>query len=134
MSRVDYLSFHTFNLHNIAIGGDYVIPLVGHCLEPRPQGPFTIKPGGNITIPFKNIFHQARQFNFSVDNAAFSVKSGDNIKPRRTYNIVVQFDGKQADTNIAKLGKLVISALSTSGRSKDIKWTYYLKGLPLDSR
>lgn len=117
-----------------SIGGDYVIPLIGHCLEPRPLGPFTIKPGGNITIPFKNVYHQAKQFNFSVDNAAFTVKSGDNIKPRKMYNIVVQFDGKQAESNIAKLGKLVVSVVTTTGRSQGMKWTYYLKGLPLDYR
>lgn len=41
-------------------GGDYTVPLSGHCLAPKPQGPYVIKAGGSIHIPFKNIYMQAR--------------------------------------------------------------------------
>ncbi len=64
-------------------GGDYTIPLYGHCLVPRPQGPFTVKAGSSVSIPFKNVFSQTTQFAFVVDSPAFSVRASDNLKPRK---------------------------------------------------
>lgn len=121
------LNLNSFAFH--ILGGDYAIPLQGHCLEPKPQGPYTIKAGGSINIPFRNIFHQTKQFSFSVDNPAFTVKPGDNLKPRKIYNILVHFDAKQADTSLAKVGKLIVSSVKSGGATSSVKWTYYLKGL-----
>lgn len=130
------------------VGGDYLIPLHGHCLPPRPQGPFNIKTGGSISIPFRNVFHQPKQFNFTVDNPLFVVKTADTLKPRKVYNILVQFDkgtehtggsssgsskSKQSDVPI-KLGKLVVTCLQSANRqnrgNEGFQWTYYLRGLP----
>ena len=47
-------------------GGDYTIPLHGHCLVPKPQGPFVIKAGATTSVSFKNVFGQVTQFNFAV--------------------------------------------------------------------
>lgn len=102
-----------------------MIPLYGHCLEPKPQGPYSIKAGGNIVIPFRNVFHQTSQFSFVLDNPAFNIKASETLKPRKVHNLTVSFDARQADPNIVKLGKLVISSKS----SGNLKWTYYLKGL-----
>lgn len=109
-----------------SIGGDYLIPLYGHCLEPKPQGPFSIKAGNSITIPFRNVFHHTTQFSFLLDNPAFTVRASDTLKPRKVYNLLIHFDAKQADPNIVKLGKLVVSCKNSSGH---LRWTYYLKGL-----
>ena len=115
-------------------GGDYIIPLHGHCLAPKPQGPFIIKPGSSLSIPFKNVFAQTKQFTFSVDNPAFVVKSGDSIKGRKTYNILVTYDAKQADPKLVKTGKLTVTCLSSAkaagaGLQGVPSWVYYLKGV-----
>lgn len=113
-------------------GGDYTIPLYGHCLLPRPQGPYTVKAGSSISIPFKNAFSQMTQFSFSVDNPAFTVRASDNLKPRKTYNILVSYDAKQADPNLAKMGKLTVTSQHSarSGGSRgSISWIYYLRGV-----
>jgi hydrocephalus-inducing protein len=113
-------------------GGDYIIPLTGHCLVPKPQGPYTIKAGASITIPYRNAFHQTQTFSFFIDNPAFSCKASDNLKPRKLYNILVHFDAKQADPSLVKLGKLIVSCKGSAKTGGTLKWTYYLKGLALD--
>jgi len=111
--------------------GDYTIPLYGHCLIPKPQGPFTIKAGSSISIPFKNAFTQVTQFSFSVDNPAFVVKASDTLKPRKTYNILVSYNAKQADSSITKTGKLVVTSQHSAraGTRGGISWVYYLRGI-----
>ena len=112
-------------------GGEYTIPLYGHCLIPKPQGPFTIKAGSSISIPFKNAFTQVTQFSFSVDNPAFVVKASDTLKPRKTYNILVSYDAKQADPSVTKMGKLVVTSQHSAraGTHGGISWVYYLRGI-----
>jgi len=110
-------------------GGDYTIPLVGHCLVPKPQGPYTIKAGLNITIPFKNVFSQPTHFTFTVDNPVFSVKATESLKPKKVCNILVSYD-KQADPQLTKTGKLVVTCpQGTPGASAGLQWIYYLKGI-----
>ena len=115
-------------------GGDYVIPLHGHCLASKPQGPFIIKPGSSLTIPFKNVYMQTKQFTFSIDNPAFVVKSGDSLRPRKMYNIFVTYDAKQADTKVIKTAKLTVSCLSSAKAGAGLhggpSWVFYLKGIP----
>ena len=117
-------------------GGDYTIPLYGHCLVPKPQGPFVIRAGSSISIPFRNVFTQVMQFSFSVDNPVFTVKASDNLKPRKTYNILVSytFDKQAEPPKVTKMGKLVVSGHQTGktgvGVHGDISWVYYLKGVP----
>lgn len=115
-------------------GGDYVVPLFGHCLPPKPQGPYTIRSGSYINIQFKNIFHQLTQFKFTVDHPAFTIKTaGDSIKPRRNYNINVSYDGRHGH-GLVKVGKLTVTSLKVKGTSgkpqRDISWVYYLRGQP----
>ena len=114
------------------MGGDYTIPLYGHCLVPRPQGPYVIKAGSNVNIPFKNIFPQTTQFLFTVDNPAFTVRASDNLKARKLYNIQVSYDAKQADPGVTKMGKLMVTSqhsAKAAGVHGSISWIYYLKGI-----
>ena len=121
-------------------GGEYVFPLHGHCLPPKPQGPFVVRPGHSINIPFKNVFQQFAQFKFGVDNPAFAVRAGDTIKPGKTYNIMVAYDGKQGEAGVVKVGKLtvtnVVAGKGRAGRHQnEISWVYYLRGaLPSESQ
>ena len=112
-----------------ATGGDYSIPLFGHCLAPKPQGPFAIRAGASINIPFKNVFAQPTHFVFHVDNPAFTVKATDTLKAKKTYHILVSYDVKQADPYKPKMGKLTISCPSASSGAA-VQWAYYLRGEP----
>ena len=110
-------------------GGDYTIPLIGHCLVPKPQGPYTIKAGLNITIPFRNVFLQPTHFTFTVDNPVFSVKATELLKPKKVCNLLVSYD-KQADPQLTKTGKLVVTCPpGTPGVTAGLQWIYYLKGI-----
>lgn len=70
-------------------GGDYTVPLYGHCLPPRPEGPYSVKAGQTIAIPFKNVFPQTVQFSYSVNSPAFSVKASETLKARKMCNMQV---------------------------------------------
>merc|ERR550519_278310 len=77
-----------------AIGGEYTFPLFGHCLPPKPQGPYTIKSGSSTSIPFKNIFAQT---------TAFTCKPGETIRGKKNHNILVSFDGNQGDSKAVRM-------------------------------
>lgn len=112
-----------------ATGGEYTFPLFGHCLPPKPQGPYTIKANSSTQIPFKNIFAQTTHFSFHVDNPSFSVKSGDTIRPKKVSNIVVSFDGNQGDSKAVRMGRLVVTCTRSAGTGSNLSWTFYLKGV-----
>lgn len=48
------------------IGGHYIFVLRGTCTPPQAQGPFTIKPGRTLNIPFKNVFLHNTTYSFQV--------------------------------------------------------------------
>ena len=71
------------------LGGDYTIPLFGHCLAPCPQGPYTVKAGQTISLPFKNVFPQTMQFSYTLSTPAFSVRAPETMKAKKTCNMQV---------------------------------------------
>jgi hydrocephalus-inducing protein len=113
------------------LGGDYIIPLHGNCLPPKPQGPFIIKTNGNCTISFKNVFSVPLAFLFAIDNPLFHVsKQTEIIKPHQTYKLLVGFDGNDSPNKADVMAKLVITAPKSAGIINNIQWVYYLKGTP----
>lgn len=110
-------------------GGEYVFPIFGHCLPPKPQGPHTIKAGGFTQIPFKNIFSQTTTFTFHVDNPVFTVKPSEAIRAKKTHSIVVSFDGNQGDTKAVRMGRLLVTCARSAGCNNNLVWTFYLKGV-----
>ncbi|XP_062403912.1 hydrocephalus-inducing protein homolog [Sardina pilchardus] len=111
-----------------AFGGDYAFPLHGTCTPPKAQGPFNIRAGSNVSIPFKNIFLQTTAFSFQVDNPAFTVKGVETIRPKKTHNILVAFDGPLPGARSPCSGKLIISSPRVEGQGQPISWVFYLKG------
>ncbi|XP_055892829.1 hydrocephalus-inducing protein homolog isoform X5 [Biomphalaria glabrata] len=110
------------------LGSDYIFPLFGTCISPKPQGPFTVKSGTNLSIVFRNIFSTTTPFTFQVDNPLFHVaKPGESIRPHKDHRIVVGFDG----TNIKNpvVGKLIVSCARSAGGASNVQWIYYLKGV-----
>ncbi|XP_045894223.1 hydrocephalus-inducing protein homolog [Micropterus dolomieu] len=110
------------------IGGEYIFPLHGICLPPKAQGPFSIRAGRNITLPFKNVFLQTTAFSFQVDNPCFTVKGVDTILSKKTQNILISFEAPPGGSPGPWFGKLTISSQCSEGRSTPCSWVYYLKG------
>lgn len=110
------------------VGGEYIFPLHGLCLPPQSQGPFSIKAGGNIIIPFKNVFLQTTAFSFLIDNHHFTVKGGGSIKSKEIQNIQVSFEAPPDGSPGPWFGTLTISSQSSEGHRKPYSWVYYLKG------
>ena len=110
-------------------GGEYVFPLFGHCLSPKPQGPYSIKAGSSTAVPFKNVFSQTTSFSFHVDNPCFSVKAGETIRAKKVHNISVNFDGNQGDSKAVRMGKLIVTSARSAGSGTNLAWTFYLKGI-----
>jgi hydrocephalus-inducing protein len=119
------------------IGGDYVIPLYGNCLQPKPQGPYIIKPNGTINPPihFKNVFSSNMSFSFAVDNPLFHVaKPAELIKSHHTQKIVVGFDGNDSPSKADVMAKLIVTAPKSAGIVSNIQWVYYLKGVTSETQ
>ncbi|XP_078688637.1 hydrocephalus-inducing protein-like [Branchiostoma floridae x Branchiostoma belcheri] len=112
-----------------AVGGEYTFPLVGNCLAPKPQGPYTIRAGSTASIPFKNIFPHTTAFTFTVDNTAFSVKAGETIRAKKTHSIIVGFEGNTSGSKAPKMGKLVVTCPRSAGGEHNVTWTFYVKGV-----
>nr|XP_006823299.1 PREDICTED: hydrocephalus-inducing protein homolog [Saccoglossus kowalevskii] len=111
--------------------GDYIIPLFGTCIAPKPQGPYTIKAGSSTSIPFRNVFSHTTAFTFQVDNASFTCKPGENIRGKKTHNIIVGFEGNSDSSKAPKMGKLVVTCPRSAGGAANVAWTFYLKGITL---
>ena len=107
------------------VGGEFTCSLYGNGVAPRPQGPFMIAAGGSTSIEFKNVFNDAREFSFVVDNPLFSVNVGSQkLDANKVVTLTVKFDGpgdEKADETIS--GKLYVSCPEL----KELPpWIYYL--------
>jgi hydrocephalus-inducing protein len=90
-------------------GGDYRVRLVGVCLRPQPQGPFEVAPGGARDIPIRNVFAVDREYNFTVDNAAFVVSNVKaTIKAKDGANCNVKYT-PTAGNGGGETAKLLVS-------------------------
>lgn len=110
------------------IGGEYIIPLFGKALPPKPQGPFLIRAGYNILIPFKNVFFQAVTFSFAVEHPAFTIRAMELMRPKKINNIAVSFEGNPS-SKAPITSKLIVSCPPSEGNETGVQWVYYLKGI-----
>lgn len=104
---------------------EYKVPLYGHCQPPKPQGPLLLKTNGSITIPFKNVFANAEEFSYSVDNSSFVLaKKSEKIDGKKSVQISVSFkpDSSKGDKSKPVLGKMYITCPNLP------PFVYYLKG------
>jgi hydrocephalus-inducing protein len=119
-----------------SIGGDYICPLVGHCLAPKPQGPIIVKSGAPSSVSFKNVFSTSAVFNCIVDNPSFIVKPSETIPAKKTVSFSIGYkalpDKVPVPTTLvpantkptaqSKTGKLIVT-----NPNSNISWVYYLK-------
>jgi hydrocephalus-inducing protein len=102
---------------------EYRVPLYGHCEPPKPLGPILIKSGANASIAFKNVFAQAEEFSFAVDNPNFSLaKKSEKIDAKKSTQLVVTFKAPAAG-NQPQMAKLMVSCPNLP------PWIYYLRGV-----
>jgi len=111
---------------NSATGGQFDIPLVGNCLNPVPAGPFTIKAGGKVTIPFKNVLDETCKYVYVVSNNQFTAKDSEDWKPKEEKDIVVKYEGNRDPT--IRTARLLVRC--QSGACAGAEWNFYLKGIP----
>ncbi|CAM9551391.1 unnamed protein product, partial [Pylaiella littoralis] len=117
--------------------GSYRCKLTGLCSPPLPQGPFTIAPGGQREIPFRNVFAAATDFTFTCDNPAFAVVSGDrqNVAAKTSKSVTIKFappaaqvcgTGTSAEARRSVAGKLIVQCAGIKGTPP---WVFYLHGI-----
>ena len=119
---------------SLAVGGEYVFPLFGHCSPdtggpPKPQGPYSIKAGATTSIPFKNVFSHTSQFTFCVDSPCFNVKASESIRGKKTHNVIVGFEGNQGGSKAPRMGRLMVTCPRSAGGAGNVVWTFSLKGV-----
>ena len=104
-----------------AIGGEYLCPLLGTCLPPKPQGPITVKSGTTAMVPIKNVFSKATTFSFYIDNPLFSVKPTESVlQSKKQMMVSVHFKSQNGQQATAKL------TVMSPGLAP---WIFYIKGI-----
>eukprot|EP00796_Vickermania_ingenoplastis_P005935 gene5935-4245_t len=114
------------------VGGTYTFPITAVCTDPQRQGPFTMRPGQNTPVPFKNVFAEPVSISATTDTPHFIVtKKSESVAAKKTVNIIVQC--KLDDPNSVVRGKLLISCIPP-GEKKPLEWVYYLEGGSMDNQ
>ncbi|XP_028313928.1 hydrocephalus-inducing protein homolog [Gouania willdenowi] len=114
-------------------GGEYIFPLCGVCLPPKAQGPFSIRNGQSITIPFKNVYLQTTHFAFQVESPHFIVKAVKSMLSKKTQNIEVSFEAPPGRSVGQLCSRLTVTSQHSEGHRSPCSWVYYLKGDCADS-
>jgi len=88
-----------------AEGGVYAVNLHGNCVAPKPRGPFNVK--GSLSLPFKNVFAQDKEFTFTVDNPCFTVNKAqvhkETLPVKKEINLAITFSQQDGASGSAKL-------------------------------
>ena len=104
-------------------GGEYLCPVMGRCVPPKPKGPFTIK-GGSGSVEFKNVFAAETEFTLTTDNPAFVVARTEKIGAKQTKAFSVVY--KPPEEGVANVNaKLMVTCAGVT-----TPWVYYLKATP----
>ncbi|BFI31149.1 hydrocephalus-inducing protein [Marchantia polymorpha subsp. ruderalis] len=75
-------------------GGKYSCRLLGTCLTPVPQGPVMVYQKG--TVNFRNVFDSTIQFDYVVDNPAFTCSKGEKIAAKKQTKVAITYKKPQA--------------------------------------
>ena len=102
-------------------GGEFTCSLFGHCVNPQPQGPITIKGGSPASVPIFNPFVKQAVFTLGVDNPAYTVKPNElTIPSKKSATATISYKASSASLTT---GKLVVTS-----EDSPAPWIYYLKG------
>ena len=82
--------------------------------------------GGRFDVKFKNVFTEAKQFSFFVDNPQFSIGSTSaSVGPRAVQSINVKYSGANLQPGDKKDGKVLVTCPSMPHIPA---WVFYLRG------
>ena len=101
-------------------GGEYVVPVSGRCVAPKPVGPIVVGAAG-ASVSFKNPFDAETTFVCATDNPAFVVTRSETIGAKQTKAIGVRYE--PSDAGRGATAKLLV----TSDRVPGAPWAFYLK-------
>ena len=101
-----------------AVAGEFICPVIGRCIAPKPQGPFDVK--GKGEVPFKNIFPKEVAFSCTVDNPAFSVNKVEKIPAKKATAIAVSYQSGD--------GRPCTTKLTVTCPESPEPWLFYLQG------
>ncbi|GBG33770.1 Hydrocephalus-inducing protein-like [Hondaea fermentalgiana] len=105
-------------------GGEYTCVLYGTCDPPRPQGPFVLEDASqSVSIEFKNVFNEAREFKFITDSDSFSVNGSRSqvVKLEAHKEITLSI---KTSSSTSTTGKLLVTCV---GQPDLPAWSYYLR-------
>ncbi|CAB3230804.1 unnamed protein product [Arctia plantaginis] len=110
------------------VAGEFIFNINGKGKRPKPQGPFEVKAGGFVTIPFKNVFEDIRTFKIYVDKPEFSVKMPfEIIKPKKDVKINVFLMEIEEVNAEMPTGNLTIETYEPA--SPAVSWIFFLQGI-----
>ncbi|KAK9888678.1 hypothetical protein WA026_000908 [Henosepilachna vigintioctopunctata] len=125
------------SLHIFSYMGEHTYPLVGECIEPKPQGPLVFRYGETINIDFTNPFEETKLFEFSVDNDFFQVQPlSETIKEKKSIKLTVTTQGNETYKQDSKSSLMKIQKMGTvTGKmfvecayeNSPLQWIYYLQ-------
>jgi hydrocephalus-inducing protein len=101
-------------------GGEYVVPVSGRCVAPKPVGPIVVGATG-ASVSFKNPFDAETTFVVTTDNPAFVAARSETIGAKQTKTIGVRYE--PSDASRGTTAKLLV----TSDRVPGAPWAFYLK-------
>jgi hydrocephalus-inducing protein len=106
-------------------GGEYVVPVSGRCVAPKPRGPIAVSASGGASVAFKNPFDAETTFACVTDNPAFIVTRSETIGAKQTKQINVRFEPQESGNTVqaTRTAKLLVS----SDRCPGAPWAFYLK-------
>jgi len=107
-------------------GGEYVVPVSGRCVAPKPFGPIAVSSSsGGASVAFKNPFDAETTFACVTDNPAFIVTRSETIGAKQTKQINVRFEPQESGNTVqaVRTAKLLVS----SDRVPGAPWAFYLK-------
>ncbi|XP_041977674.1 hydrocephalus-inducing protein homolog [Aricia agestis] len=108
--------------------GHFRFNVKGTGLEPQPQGPYEIKAGDHIIVPFKNVFTETRTFKVSVDREEFHVNTEcEKISPKTEVKLTVRLCKEPArGWPTPPTACLTVQPLEPP--EPNIHWIYFLQG------
>ncbi|XP_043589559.1 hydrocephalus-inducing protein-like isoform X1 [Bombus pyrosoma] len=115
--------------------GEFIFPLIGSCTLPKPMGPYVITRSSPAFISFKNVFREAKTFDFIVDVAEiFTVNTASTtLDSKQSIDVKVgirENELEEEDFTEEKYpvtGKLM--AYCTDHAFSHINWVYYLRAV-----
>ncbi|CAH1126274.1 unnamed protein product [Ceutorhynchus assimilis] len=108
------------------VAGEYIYPLKGESIPPKPKGPFLVKLNHPVTIHFKNPFEEDKQFKIKLSPNAFRCDYNEEeiVLSKRLARFEIYRDPEtESDLSTYSPGKLIVY----SADLPEVQWKYYLE-------